>query len=63
MSSYYLNPSETQDLLEENVETGQERLERQRTSKCLLIAVIAFGVGLIIGINFSSTILGKYDDI
>ena len=67
MSSYYQKPSETQPLLEEHVETGQDRLERHRALKNLyffiavITCIVIFGAGLIIGINFSS--IGKYGDI
>ena len=58
MSSYYQKPSDTQPLLD--VETGQDRLERQRTLKklyCFLLALAC--IGLIIG-YFSPT--GKCGD-
>ena len=47
-------PSETRPLLEEHIETGQERQERQRTSKYLYFIIgvttcaVIFGAGLII---------------
>ena len=55
------NPSETRPLLEEHIETGQERQERKRTLKyfyfiiAVISCVVIFGAGLIISTE------GEYD--